>query len=80
MLLPARFDFVKVNITGLLLQTLLTQALHAKTTSIPNHRIAGYKVFPLPATVAYIISKTVTRSKINFKTLQGITKILSAYK
>ena len=68
------FDFVRVNIIGLPLQTLLTQALHAKTTSIPNHRIAGYKFFPLPATVTCIISKTVTRSKINWKTLQGITK------
>lgn len=80
MSLPARFDFVRVNITGLLFQTVLTQALHAKTTSIPNHRIAGYKVFPLPATVACIISKRMTKSKINFKTLQGIAKILWAYK
>lgn len=77
---PTRFDFVRVNITGLLLQTLLTQVLHAKTTCIPNHRITGYRVFPLPATVACIISKTVKKSKINLKTLQGITKILSAYK
>jgi len=45
---PARLDFLIVNITGLLLQTLLTQALHAKTTSIPNYRIAGYKAC-LPA-------------------------------
>ena len=80
MSLPARFDFVTVNITDLLLQTLLTQALHARTTSIPNPRIAGYKVFPLPAPLACIISNTVTRSEINFKSLQGIAKILSEYK
>jgi len=74
--LSARFDFVRVYITGLLLQTLLTQALRAKTASIPNCCLAGYKAFPLPAAVAFIISKTTTRSKISFQTLQGIAKIL----